>query len=126
MPTAVGEAIGEVEARMAEAGVTVAGPPFARYLAFGPAVVAEVGCPVWRPAPHVGRVYPGQLPGGRSASILHVGPYEDLEGTYTALQAWLDEVGATATGPMWEIYWSDPGAEPDPATWRTEILVPLD
>jgi AraC family transcriptional regulator len=54
-----------------------------------------------------------------------VGPYEALEGTYAALQAWLDEVGATASGPMWEVYWSDPGAEPDPARWRTELLVPL-
>ena len=125
MPGAVGAAIGEVESRMAEAGVTVAGPPFTRYLSFGPVIVAEVGFPVLRPAPHVGRVYPGQLPGGRTASILHVGPYEALEGTYAALQAWLDEVGATASGPMWEVYWSDPGAEPDPARWRTELLVPL-
>lgn len=88
-------------------------------------VVAEVGCPVLRPAPHVGRGYPGQLPGGRTAPILHVGLYEDLEGTYAALRAWLGEVGATPTGPRWEVHWSGPGTEPDPATRRTEILVPL-
>jgi effector-binding domain-containing protein len=125
MPRAIGEAIGEIQSRMAEAGVAVAGPPFARYLSFDHVVVAEIGCPVWRPAPHVGRVYPGRLPGGRAASIVHIGPYDGLELTYGRLQRWLADVGATTTGPMWEVYWSDPEAEPDPAVWRTEILVPL-
>jgi effector-binding domain-containing protein len=127
LPTAMGEAIGEIESRMAEAGVGIAGPPFARYLSFQPArIEADIGCPVLRPAPHVGRVFPGQLPGGRVASIVHVGPYETLEHTYEHLQRWLGDAGVQGTGPMWEVYWSDPGAEPDPSTWRTEILVPLD
>jgi AraC family transcriptional regulator len=26
---------------------------------------------------------------------------------------------------MWETYLSDPTVEPDPATWRTEIVWPL-
>lgn len=127
LPTAIGEAIGEIEARMTEAGVELAGPPFARYLSLSPTrIEAEIGCPVWRPAPHVGRVYPGQLPGGRVASIIHVGPYDTLEDTYTRLTAWLADAGIQGSGPMWEVYWTDPVAEPDPATWRTEILIPLD
>jgi effector-binding domain-containing protein len=126
LPNAFGEAICEIESRMAEAGVEVAGPPFARYLELAAErIVAEIGCPVWRPAPHVGRVYPGQLPGGRVATILHVGPYDGLADTYGILERWLTESGATAAGPMWEVYWSDPNAEPDPATWRTVIHVPL-
>lgn len=127
LSAAIGDAIGEIEARMAEAGVDVAGPPFARYLGFSPTCIeAEIGCPVWRPAPHAGRVFPGRLPGGRAASVVHVGPYDGLEHTYDRLQAWLAAAGIAATGPMWEVYWSDPQSEPDPATWRTEILVPLD
>ena len=126
LPNAFGEAIGEIESRMAEAGVEVCGPPFARYLELAPdRVVAEIGCPVWRPAPHVGRVYPGQLPGGRVATILHVGPYDGLADTYGTLERWIAETGATACGSMWEVYWSDPEAEPDPATWRTVIHLPL-
>jgi effector-binding domain-containing protein len=126
LPKAIGEAIGEIEARMAEAGVAVDGPPFARYLSFDPQrIEAEIGCPVRRPAPHVGRVYPGRLPGGRTASILHIGPYETIAQTYERLQAWMADKGVAPSGPMWEVYWSDPQAEPDPATWRTEVLVPL-
>lgn len=127
LPAAVREAIGEITSRMAEAGVGLAGPPFTRYLSFGPLrILAEIGCPVWRPAPHVGRVFPGRLPGGRAASMVHVGHLEDLATAYVRLQRQLDASGLHGTGPMWEVYWSDPGAEPDPATWRTEILIPLD
>ena len=124
---AIDEAIGEITARMAEAGVETEGPPFTRYLQFdGDHVRAEIGVPVWRPAPHVGHVYPAQLPGGRVASIVHAGPYDGISHTYERMTAWLAEMGVQATGPMWEVYWSDPAAEPDPATWRTEILVPVE
>ena len=26
---------------------------------------------------------------------------------------------------QWEIYWTDPGLEPDPAKWRTQIFFPV-
>jgi effector-binding domain-containing protein len=126
MPAAIGDALGEVARCMGEAGVTLAGPPFTRYLAFSPEqIVAEAGFPVLRPAPAIGRVEPATLPGGRTASMVHPGPFETIERTYAHLMASLADVGLQPSGPMWEVYWSDPEAEPDPATWRTEILVPL-
>jgi effector-binding domain-containing protein len=119
--------LAEVGELVQQAGVGFAGPPFARYLEWGPErCLAEVGVPVIRPAPKVGRVGPGRLPGGRVASIVHVGPYEELAATYGRLQAWLEATGRGELGPMWEVYWSDPQAEPDPATWRTEILTPVE
>jgi effector-binding domain-containing protein len=126
LPAAIGGALREVEAAMREAGVGLAGPPFARYLAFEPRIRAEVGFPVLRPAPHVGRVEPGRLPGGRIGSIVHIGPYEGLARTYERLHRWLAELGQRPAGPMWEVYWSDPETEPDPATWRTEIFAPVE
>jgi effector-binding domain-containing protein len=126
LPNAMAAAIGEVEVAMRAAGVDLAGPPFARYLAFEPRIRAEIGFPVRRPAPHVGRVLPGRLPGGRVASIVHVGSYEGLEHTYAVMHRWLAELGLAPSGPIWEVYWSDPGAEPDPGTWRTEIFAPID
>jgi effector-binding domain-containing protein len=32
--------------------------------------------------------------------------------------------GGEATGDAWEVYFSDPATQPDPATWRTEINQP--
>ncbi len=96
LPDAIGVAIGEVEAAMREAGVGLAGPPFARYLAFEPRIRAEIGFPVLRPAPHVGRVFPGRLPGGRVASIVHIGSYDGLEQTYGLMHRWLARAGPRA------------------------------
>ena len=124
---AIVDGLQAVATAMAAAGVELAGHPFTRYLEWGPGrAVAEIGFPVLRPAPQVGRVGPGRLPGGRVASVVHQGPYETIADTYTRLQAWLAERGHAPTGPMWEYYVTDPDTEPDPAAWRTEVITPID
>jgi hypothetical protein len=37
----------------------------------------------------------------------------------------LDPGALVADGGPWEIYWTDPGLERDPAKWRTEIVQPV-
>jgi effector-binding domain-containing protein len=127
MPEVFGPAIGEVAAACGQAGVGLAGPPFARYLRWDPEpILVQIGFPVLRPAPAIGRVHPASLPGGTVASIIHEGPYDSLAATYGVLTQWLEASGRHAlVGPMWEIYWTDPDAEPDPARWRTEIIQPI-
>ncbi len=127
LPAAIGQALIEVNDQMAAAGVDLAGPPFTRYPSVDPAGIrAECGFPVMRPAPDVGRVEPARLPGGRAASVIHVGPYDTLDQTYDRLQRSLDRSALHASGPMWEVYWTDPDMEPDQERWRTEIIIPLD
>ena len=122
----IGDALHEIELLTARAAVGSVGPPFTRYLDWSEGhVVAEIGIPVARPMPAAGRVEPSELPGGRVASVVHVGPYETIATTYGLMAARLDELGLHAAGPMWEVYWSDPERQPDPATWRTEILYPV-
>jgi effector-binding domain-containing protein len=70
-------------------------------------------------------VEPFELPGGRVVTGTHVGPYEALAQTYEQLVAWAGAEGLTLAEGMWESYLSDPGAEPDPSTWRTLIVWPL-
>jgi effector-binding domain-containing protein len=126
LPHAIQEALAKVERATGEAAVGLAGPPFVRYFSWGPErLEAEIGFPVLRPAPAMDDVRPATLPGGRVASVIHVGPYETIATTYAALEAWLRSQGHGSLGAMWEVYWSDPEAEPDPSTWRTEIIVPL-
>lgn len=124
IPEAMGGAFGEVMAALGQAGVGIAGEPFARYLSFGPErIVAEAGFPVLRPAPTVGRVHPVTLPGGVVASAIHVGPYDTLVETYAKMQGWFAATGRRPAETMWEVYLSPP--EGDPATWRTEICWPV-
>jgi hypothetical protein len=33
--------------------------------------------------------------------------------------------GRKAAPSLWEVYLTDPGASPDPASWRTELNQPL-
>ena len=123
---AIGAALQEIADAGREAAVGWAGPPFVRYLDWGDGrVVAEIGIPVTRPMPHVGRVGSGRLPGGTVASMIHVGPYETIGDTYGLAMRRIGELGHAQAGPMWEVYWTDPAAEPDASRWRTEILIPV-
>ncbi|OWY63184.1 hypothetical protein B7486_54480 [cyanobacterium TDX16] len=55
---------------------------------------------------------------------VHVGPYDQVEPAYRAAAEWVTEHGGTLDGDAWEVYLSDPDVEPDPATWRTEVVQP--
>lgn len=66
-----------------------------------------------------------ELPGGLFASLLHVGPYEDLGGAYEAILAWVPAQGYRFAGPMRDRYLNCPKEVP-PQELRTEILVPVE
>jgi effector-binding domain-containing protein len=53
-----------------------------------------------------------------------MGSYESLDRAYAAVHRWLDDEGYAPAGPHWEVYFTDPAAEADPARWRTDIVVP--
>jgi effector-binding domain-containing protein len=110
---------------LAAHGSFPAGPPFARYHRVGEEKFeVAAGFPVLTPIVGDGDVHPLTLPGGTAASTVHVGPYDAMEPAYRAIFEWITTHHAGAGGDPWEIYLSDPAAEPDPATWRTEIVQP--
>jgi effector-binding domain-containing protein len=49
------------------------------------------------------------LPGGTYAKAIHVGPYDQIGLTAHALMAWCAGHGHTLTGPLREVYVSNPG-----------------
>lgn len=107
-------------------GLAPAGPPFARYHGMpGNEMDVEAGFPV------VGftgtdDVQASTLPACRAAVAVHVGPYEGLADTWDALMRWGGEHQLQRAGDdFWEIYLSDPGTEPDPSTWRTQLVQPV-
>lgn len=111
----------------AAAGSAICGPPFARYTMIGDDAQefdVEAGFPVSEPVEVSGEVEVGSLPGGPAAVTWHVGPYDAMKPAYVRLLSWIKEHGAVPDGSAWEVYHSDPAEEPDPATWRTEIVQP--
>jgi effector-binding domain-containing protein len=122
----MGEAFGKVFAALGEAGVTPAGPPMCKYLAFeSERVTYEAGVPVAVPFAGEGEVVAGEIGGCIAAVGMHVGPYDTLVQTYGQLQSWLESQGRKPSTVMWESYLDDPD-ETEPAKLRTEIFWPAE
>lgn len=119
------KAYGTVARLVTAHGAYPAGPPFARYHRLAEDRFAvEAGFPVGTAIDADGDVRPSQLPGGPVAVIVHIGPYEQMTPAYEALASWVSSHGGEPAGDPWEVYFTDPASEPDPATWRTEIVQP--
>jgi effector-binding domain-containing protein len=109
-----------------EHGAELAGPPYSRYHHFGEHETdLEIGLPVTGAHQGGGRVQAVELPGGEAAVTWHVGPYDQLADAYAALTGWIADQGRSQAGAPWEVYWTNPADEPDPATWRTQVFAPI-
>ena len=121
----MGPMYGEIMGVVQQTGVAPAGMPFARYYEMqGNDVDLECGVPVSSAVETRGRVAPGELPGGKVATVTHVGPYDQLRNTWERIMSWIQSEGLTPNGAPWEVYVDDPTTV-DPSKLRTEIFVPV-
>jgi effector-binding domain-containing protein len=105
-----------------------AGPVFFNYTSMQPGrpMDMEVGVPLAKVVPGDAKVETGTLPGGRYVSVTWTGPYDKLHEAHDSLHRWLKQQklplqdGGEGT-TLLEIYHTDPGEEPDPQTFVTEI-----
>ena len=128
LPTFFAEAFGAVAAAVARAGGVVVGAPFGWYHGI-PAETVDVaaGFPVSEidVGALEGDVEVVERPGSLAATAMHLGSFETLADTYRELEAWLRERQLDQAAHNWEEYLSDPEAQPDPGTWETRIVWPL-
>lgn len=129
-PTEIGDVLMELLpaawAAVEQAGRSPAGPPLVRYLSFSDdAVELEGGLPVDAPIAPGDRIQPITIPAGEAAVTWHVGHYDGIKDAHMAVHQWVADNNRRFGAPPYEVYWTDPGEEPDPAKWRTEIVVPL-
>ena len=122
---AMGTMFRAVRETLAAQGIAADGAPFARYHSFGDVIDLEAGVMVATPITPSGDVKPSQLPAGPAAIAVHAGSYETLGATYEAMQRWLTASPHQPNGGPWELYITDPSAEPDPSRWLTEVIFPL-
>ena len=122
----MGPLFGEVYGYIQQRGQPPAGMPFTIYHSMeGDTVELECGMPVASPIAGMDRIQAGELPAGTMVTVTHFGPYEDLGNTWAQLTEWIGSQGLKAAGPPWEVYVTDPGAEPDRSKWRTDIFFPV-
>lgn len=122
----IGALFGEIMEYFTRNGLAPAGMPLTIYHEMdADRLEMECGMPVASPVEGTERVRPGELPAGKVATVTHMGPYEQLGQTWSALMKWMEEEGLQAAGAPWEVYVTDPGEEPDQSKWRTDIFFPI-
>ena len=108
-------------------GVPVADPPYA-YAAYYNVDMEdldiEAGFPVDVQVEGKGNIMAGEIPAGRFATVVHTGPYEELEPTYKRLSAWISQHQAKPAGVVYEMYLNGPDDTP-PEGLQTRILMLL-
>jgi AraC family transcriptional regulator len=119
-------ALPKVAERVARVGGIIAGPPYMRYRGWGPAGGdIEVGFPTVEPVPDDGEVVAADLPEAQAAVAVHEGAYDSLPEAYAELERWIRSHGHEPADSMWELYLTDPDADPDTSHWRTQVVWPL-
>jgi len=128
-PSALGGALATILptvhrfAETREAPIT--GMPFMRYLAMTDHFRIDAGVPIAEPISGEGEIECRELPGGRAATTLFLGPYDKVGNAWDAIYGWCDERGIERRFGGWDVYENDPTEVSDPNAYRTRLYLPL-
>ena len=126
LPEVIGKSFAAIGQAIGRTGEFPAGPPFAAYYNTDMQDLdVELGFPVSHMLPGAGDVQASEIPAGKFALCIHVGPYNEIETAYHALTAWVKEKGHKTSGVAYEFYLNDP-AEIPPEALQTQIAFPLE
>ena len=121
LPQVLGEIYGGIMTYLGELGEYPSGPPFVIYYNMDMQDLdIEVGFVVPKRIPAKDKMKPSEIPAGKYATTVHVGPYETMEPTYNALNKWITDKGHETEGIAIELYFNDPN-EVGPENTRTGI-----
>lgn len=129
LPQVMGKAYGEIMTYMQKNNLQPANAPYCRYYNEDMENLdIEMGVPVQDEIKGEGRIKSSKLPGGKFAVSMHIGPYREIEKTYTKLMEEIKEKGydmaPTEKGGCYELYLSDPQDTPENEL-KTEVYFML-
>lgn len=125
MPQVLGQAWGAIMHYAGPTGHQPSGAPFVAYHNMDMQDLdLEIGFPFAQKLEGEGEVLAGEIPGGKAAGCLHVGPYDQLRAAYEALGKWMEANGYTPRGVAYESYLNDPHTTP-PDELQTDIFFTL-
>ena len=128
------EEVGQALARMlptvhgyaSEVGAIMTGMPFMRYMDMTDTFRIQAGVPIAEPAEGSDEIQATELPGGRAATTVFFGPYNEVGTAWDDLNAWREEQGLPQGFGGWDIYENDPSEVDDPKELRTRLVQPLE
>jgi effector-binding domain-containing protein len=122
----MGSLYGRVYTYMTTKKINPTGPPIALYYSEpGPDWKIGAAVPVPEGTAGQGDIYSIVLPGGKMASTIHMGSYDKLGESWSALSDWIQKSHYKPAGPGREVFLVGPPQESDPAKFRTELLWPV-
>ncbi len=125
LPGVLGGAYGAIGAYLGELGEQPAGAPFTAYYNMDMQDLdLEIGFPVGRELPARGEIQASHMPAGDYASVLHEGPYTQVNAAYDALTEFIQQQNRTPTGVAYEFYLNSPVEVPEQEL-KTQIVFPL-
>ena len=83
--------------------------------------VMDIAMPVTSDKPGNDQIIKGTSHVGLVLKGTYYGAYEEMMPIYLAADAYIKANGYSQNGPVTEIYVTDPGSDPDPANWVTDI-----
>ena len=121
LPQVLGRYYGEIAQYLGELGEYPAGPPFVAYYNIDMQNLdIEIGFPISKHLNGKEDIKMSEIPSGKFASCIYIGPYNEIEPAYNELNRWIEENGYESTGVAYEIYLNDPAQTP-PEDLKTEI-----
>lgn len=123
-----GSRYGEISAYLKEDSANLTAPPIAIYHVWdeeNKKAKVEVALACNSSKPGDKRVVKGSTYEGAVVKGSFYGPYEGTEAVHFAIEDYLNANSLQISGSPWEVYVTDPGAEPDTTKWLTEIFYPV-
>ena len=125
LPQVLGQAYGAIMQYVGPLGAQPCGAPFVAYYNMDMQDLdIEIGFPFAQELAGQGEIQAGEIPGGKAATCLHIGPYDQVRGAYEALQKWFGSHRYIPTGVAYEFYLNDPQTTP-PSELQTQVVFPL-
>jgi effector-binding domain-containing protein len=67
-------------------------------------------------------VIPSERPAFRAVKAVLVGGYENLPEAWPEFMQWIDDQGLQTATDFWQLFVKGPDSDPDPASYRTELI----
>jgi effector-binding domain-containing protein len=126
METAMGDAFGKIMEVVGKSGVQMAGPPIAIWYEWESEVFDfDNAIPVANKVKVPDGFQLIKTYAGKAITAQHMGNYNTTYFTWMALEAYLKANELEMNGAPWEQYITDPGSEPDPNKWITNLYWPV-